>query len=82
MITKDHIIPRSLGGPDHPKNYQPMCDKCNAEKENEYYTVDPITILDDVDRLFFGDDAKIDSTLEEDRQRYRIASFLCRVDFL
>jgi hypothetical protein len=80
MITKDHIIPRSLGGPDHPNNYQPMCDRCNAEKENEYYTVDPTRIMDDVDRLFHGDDAQIDSTTEKDRQLYRIASFLLRVD--
>jgi hypothetical protein len=33
-ITVDHIIPRSLGGPDHLDNYQPMCFPCNMKKGN------------------------------------------------
>lgn len=34
MMTKDHIIPKSLGGSDTFKNYQVMCSKCNSEKDN------------------------------------------------
>ena len=31
-FTKDHIIPKSLGGKDSLDNYQTMCWKCNAKK--------------------------------------------------
>lgn len=34
LMTKDHIIPRSLGGKNHISNYQTMCLKCNLEKGN------------------------------------------------
>lgn len=33
-LTVDHIIPRSLGGPDHIDNLQPMCCLCNWNKGN------------------------------------------------
>lgn len=32
LMTKDHIVPRSRGGPDHLDNYQTMCSPCNAKK--------------------------------------------------
>jgi len=32
MITIDHILPRSKGGPNQVSNYQPMCQPCNEEK--------------------------------------------------
>ena len=32
LMTKDHIIPRSKGGPDKLENYQPMCEPCNRDK--------------------------------------------------
>lgn len=35
MMTIDHILPRSLGGPDHISNYQTMCRFCNFEKGNK-----------------------------------------------
>jgi hypothetical protein len=28
----DHVVPRSLHGPDHLSNYQPLCGVCNASK--------------------------------------------------
>lgn len=33
-IDVDHIIPRSLGGPDSLENYQALCYKCNTNKRN------------------------------------------------
>ena len=35
LITKDHIIPASKGGPDHVANMQTMCTVCNSAKGND-----------------------------------------------
>lgn len=32
LMTKDHIIPKSKGGPNHMDNFQTMCDQCNGKK--------------------------------------------------
>lgn len=40
MMTKDHIIPRSKGGPHALVNLQPMCSNCNekkADKDEPHY---------------------------------------------
>lgn len=34
LMTKDHIIPTSKGGPDKMFNYQVLCTACNGEKGN------------------------------------------------
>lgn len=34
LMTKDHIIPKSLGGLDIMENMQPYCAKCNGKKGN------------------------------------------------
>ena len=34
LMTKDHIVPASKGGPDHVDNMQTMCTYCNKEKGN------------------------------------------------
>lgn len=36
LITKDHIIPASKGGPDKVSNMQTMCTLCNGAKGNSY----------------------------------------------
>ena len=35
LITKDHIIPASKGGPDHVANMQTMCTVCDVTKGND-----------------------------------------------
>lgn len=32
LMTKDHIYPKSLGGPNIMSNYAPMCSPCNRKK--------------------------------------------------
>ena len=34
LMTKDHILAKSLGGKDHVSNMQTMCTCCNNEKSN------------------------------------------------
>jgi hypothetical protein len=36
MMTRDHIIPKSLGGGNGLSNSQVMCSKCNSLKGNKY----------------------------------------------
>jgi hypothetical protein len=42
LFTKDHIVPRSKGGPSHLDNYQTMCAHCNSEKGNG---IEPIYLI-------------------------------------
>jgi len=35
LFTKDHIIPKSVGGPNNLGNYQTMCSPCNATKADK-----------------------------------------------
>lgn len=35
LMTKDHIIPKSLGGENKVENYQTMCKLCNKMKGND-----------------------------------------------
>ena len=41
LMTKDHIIPRSKGGPDCIENFQTMCEECNKKKKNTMPDVIP-----------------------------------------
>ncbi len=36
LFTKDHIIPRSMGGEDRCENYQTACAPCNNAKAGSY----------------------------------------------
>lgn len=44
LYTKDHILPRKLGGKDVLDNYQPMCAKCNATKGHNF-TKEDVKVL-------------------------------------
>ena len=35
LFTKDHIIPKSQGGPSHMDNYQTLCRPCNQRKADK-----------------------------------------------
>ena len=36
LLNRDHILPASLGGPNHLWNLRPMCEKCNSSRGNTY----------------------------------------------
>jgi hypothetical protein len=42
MFTKDHILPKSMGGQNYITNYQPMCTRCNYKKLATMSTKDKI----------------------------------------
>jgi 5-methylcytosine-specific restriction endonuclease McrA len=35
LLTKDHIKPKSKGGPDEQENFNPMCSPCNNKKADK-----------------------------------------------
>lgn len=35
LMTRDHIIPKSLGGVDHNDNLRPCCATCNGQRSNQ-----------------------------------------------
>lgn len=35
MLTKDHVMPKSRGGPSRIENYQVMCKACNNKKSDK-----------------------------------------------
>jgi 5-methylcytosine-specific restriction endonuclease McrA len=49
LMTADHIIPKSMGGPRELFNLQTMCHRCNEKKANviilKYLTPDTINYL-------------------------------------
>lgn len=48
LMTKDHKIPKALGGKDSLDNYQTMCVICNAIKGANQFTLDEIKVLRNV----------------------------------
>lgn len=42
LFTKDHILPKSLGGENYITNFQPMCERCNKKKSSSMSTKDKI----------------------------------------
>lgn len=44
LYTKDHILPRKLGGRDILDNYQPMCEKCNKSKGHSFTKEDVLVL--------------------------------------
>jgi hypothetical protein len=51
IFTKDHIVPKSRGGINHPVNYQLMCADCNGKKGARIDIKNPIYGFY-IDRLF------------------------------
>lgn len=48
LMTKDHIVPKSLGGPDELNNYQTMCCICNNLKGSSNLELEDIRNLKDI----------------------------------
>lgn len=40
MMTRDHIIPKSLGGVDHVENLRPGCEVCNGRRSSNMNKAD------------------------------------------
>jgi len=37
-LTRDHIVPRFMGGGSHADNIAVLCAKCNQKKDRDYYS--------------------------------------------
>ena len=48
LLTKDHIVPKALGGKDYVSNYQTMCSVCNNFKADSNLTLEEIKNLRDI----------------------------------
>jgi len=77
MLTKDHILPVSLGGSDELDNLQTMCDKCNSKKGNKI----PESMLHLVDPKYDGGGnfmgyQKKYEVLPNDEERLEMAKFI------
>ena len=71
----DHVLPKSLGGPDHISNYQPLCRTCNTRKgsrtEADYrsealrrkYIPQRQRVMDEIDRERAAARQRADSAL-------------------
>ena len=46
LMTKDHIVPKSKGGPDCIDNFQTMCKECNEKKKDTMPEVIPDVPID------------------------------------
>ncbi len=46
MMTRDHIIPKSLGGVDHIENLRPGCDVCNGRRSSHMNKADTKFMLE------------------------------------
>jgi hypothetical protein len=55
VMTKDHIIPRAIGGPNSMVNLQPMCSKCNTDKGHGF----DITNVPDAVAHLLDDDGNV-----------------------
>ena len=82
MMTKDHIIPKSKGGPDCIENFQTMCEECNKEKKDTMPDLIPNVKLNKVPRMEIKatkvgnpKDIHLFSTLE-DAVKYVVANIL------
>jgi len=42
LMTKDHIVPVSLGGKDSLDNLQTMCYRCNRSKGNRIVSIEKL----------------------------------------
>lgn len=54
MFTRDHIIPKSLGGTDDVGNLRPACERCNSTRGN-FLTMEDIKFFDAHPEYFNAD---------------------------
>lgn len=47
MLTKDHIMPKSAGGNNHPKNLQTLCCVCNELKSSHRVSIAELCAMRD-----------------------------------
>ena len=60
MFTKDHIVARSIGGEDHPNNYQTMCLTCNGKKTNlKNVSIKVESVGDETYTIFYANKQKV-----------------------
>lgn len=79
LLNRDHILPASLGGPNHLWNLRPTCEKCNSSRGNKYTEEDRRLYEFRLRWTRWGKVLFRWTPFLSDRWIYRLASWMSRV---
>ena len=82
LLNRDHILPASLGGPNHLWNLRPMCEPCNSKRGNVYTDADRELFNHRLRWTRWGKRLFAWAPWLSDRTIYRLADLLARTKVL
>jgi hypothetical protein len=82
LLNRDHILPASLGGPNHLWNLRPACSCCNSNRGNTFTAEDAKLYLHRLRWARWGKRLFVWMPFLSDRSIYRLANVLAHVKVL